>query len=72
MKHIKQSFATTILIFVLAVAALAGEMHNPSVAPTPPPPPVEKLRPVADNTSSTYDVLTEAALLFCQKVLSIF
>jgi hypothetical protein len=73
MKHIKQLFAATILVFVLTVAAQAGEMHNPSVVPPPPPPPpVENQRQVADTTSGTYDALTEAALLFCHKVLSIF
>jgi hypothetical protein len=76
MKHTKRLFAATILTFVLTANALAGDTHNPSVAPPPPPPPVERLRPVvADTTATTsgiYDALTEAALLFCHKVLSIF
>jgi hypothetical protein len=75
MKHIKQLFAATILIFTLSVAALAGDMHTPSlVAPPPPPPPLDPQTPkmVANTAAITYDALTEAALLFCRKMLSIF
>lgn len=75
MKQIKQLFAATILIFTLTVAALAGDMHTPSVVAPPPPPPLvdpQTPRLVGNTAASTYDALTEAALLFCRKMLSIF
>lgn len=83
MKTTQRLFAATILSIILATSALAGEMHTPSISPLPPPapPPSGDGRIVAtepaDNYSSNetmcaYDILTEAALLFCQKVLAVF
>ncbi len=75
MKTTQRIFAATVLTVVLAAPALAGEMHGPSTNQPPPPssgrvqsPPVE---PSPDETICTYDLLTEAALLFCQKLLAV-
>ncbi len=73
MKHIKKLFAATILTFILTAAALAGDTHTPSIV-APPPPMVNPQTPklVTTTAATNYDALTEAALQFCYKMLSIF
>jgi hypothetical protein len=73
MKRIKQLIAATILTFILTVAALAGDTHTPSIVAPPPPLVNPQHTKLAANTeASNYDALTEAALLFCYKMLSVF
>ena len=74
MKRIKQLFAANILIFTLTVAALAGDTHTPSIVAPPPTPLVNPQHPklAANTAAGNYDALTEAALLFCYKMLSVF
>lgn len=77
MKTIRQLFAVTILTLSVAAAALAGDMPTPGIVQLPPPantPAPNQSKVVAslpDDSSATYDALTEAALLLCHKVLSL-
>ena len=81
MKTTQRFLAATVLTAVLAVSTFAGDMHTPSITPLPPPPPPvpgeRHTTPsrMADDSSSettnTYDLLTETALLFYNHVLAI-
>ncbi|MBC7910354.1 MAG: hypothetical protein H7Y30_07640 [Pyrinomonadaceae bacterium] len=81
MKHLRQVCAATILALIISVSAFAGEMDTSGIIPSPPPPPPPVTgemdtggRPANSSSSETgytYDAVTEAALLFCQNVLSL-
>jgi hypothetical protein len=80
MKTTQRLFATTLLTVVFAAPALAGDMFAPSntlppSAPAPPPghgrvaaPPVNQS---PRETACMSDLLTEAALFVCQRMLAL-
>ena len=75
MKYIRKLLAATILTTALTATALAGDMHTPAytVIPPPPPPPAPlRVADLTDEPVSAGDALTEAALLLCHQVLSMF
>lgn len=76
MKTTQRLFAATVLTVVLAAPVLAGDMFGTSLIPSPPPPPAggRVASPVNQSpreTVFTSDVLTEAALFVCQRMLAL-
>lgn len=71
MQTLRKMTAATVLACILAVSAIAGDMHTPSVTAPPPPPDPTASSTAAEETGESEDGLTDLIASLLSSLLAV-